>query len=59
MEQLGTWGDHVSLQAVCDFLGICITVVTSAALPAFKLQPERLHSQRVLYLSFWSEVRHP
>ena len=58
MGQFGTWGDHVTLQAVADTFGVRIAIMTSYQDSCVvEIQPQGpVHSQRVLYLSFWAEV---
>ena len=58
MQQFGTWGDHVTLQAVADTFGVRIAIMTSYRdSSVVEIQPQgQVKSQRVLYLSFWAEV---
>ena len=58
MQQFGTWGDHVTLQAVADAFGVRIAIMTSYQDGCVvEIQPHGLvKSQRILYLSFWAEV---
>ena len=58
MQQFGTWGDHVTLQAVADTFGVRIAIMTSYQDSCvIEIQPQgQIQSQRVLYLSFWAEV---
>ena len=58
MQQLGTWGDHVTLQAVADAFGVRIAIMTSYQDGCVvEIQPHsEVKSQRILYLSFWAEV---
>ena len=58
MQQFGTWGDHVTLQAVADTFGVRIAIMTSYQDSCvIEIQPQgQTQSQRVLYLSFWAEV---
>lgn len=57
MEQLGTWGDHVSLQAIADAFGLRINILTSYPdSPFIAISPATEKSHRCLYLSFWAEV---
>lgn len=58
MQQFGTWGDHVTLQAVADTFGVRIAIMTSYQDSCVvEIQPQgQIQSQRVLYLSFWAEV---
>lgn len=59
MQQFGTWGDHVTLQAVADTFGVHIAIMTSYQDSCVvEIKPQgQTHSQRVLYLSFWAEVK--
>ena len=58
MQQFGTWGDHVTLQAVADAFGVRIAIMTSYQDGCVvEIQPQgQVKSQRILYLSFWAEV---
>lgn len=58
MQQFGTWGDHVTLQAVADAFGVRIAILTSFQDGCVvEIQPQgQVKSQRILYLSFWAEV---
>ena len=58
MQQFGTWGDHVTLQAVADAFGVRIAIMTSYQDGCVvEIQPQgHVKSQRILYLSFWAEV---
>ncbi|KAL0020195.1 hypothetical protein WJX79_009352 [Trebouxia sp. C0005] len=60
MQQFGTWGDHVTLQAVADAFGVRIAIMTSYQDSCvIEIQPQgQIQSQRVLYLSFWAEVHY-
>ncbi|KAK9830552.1 hypothetical protein WJX72_012417 [[Myrmecia] bisecta] len=60
MARNGTWGDHVTLQAVADAYGVRINVMTSFEEACFiELKPlGPVRSQRVVYLSFWAEVHY-
>lgn len=60
MAKDGTWGDHITLQAAADVLGVRILIVSSyqeeciiEILPHLE-QP----SVKTLYLSFWHEVHY-
>lgn len=58
MEKEGEWGDHVTLQAAADVLGVRIYVLTSFRNESFiQVEPKERKSERCLYLSFWAEVR--
>eukprot|EP00210_Caulerpa_lentillifera_P000793 g768.t1 len=58
MEGEGEWGDHVTLQAAADVLGVRIYVLTSFRNESFiEVQPREQKSERCLYLSFWAEVQ--
>lgn len=58
MNQFGTWGDHVTLQAAADAFGVRIVIMTSYRDSCVvEIQPQgQVQSQRILYLSFWAEV---
>ncbi|KAL3161663.1 hypothetical protein ABBQ38_15492 [Trebouxia sp. C0009 RCD-2024] len=60
MQQFGTWGDHVTLQAVADAFGVRIAIMTSYQdACVVEIQPQgQVKSQRILYLSFWAEVHY-
>lgn len=60
MHQFGTWGDHVTLQAVADAFGVRIVVMTSYRDSCvIEIQPQsHMQSQRILHLSFWAEVHY-
>ncbi|KAL6781409.1 hypothetical protein ACKKBG_A11040 [Auxenochlorella protothecoides x Auxenochlorella symbiontica] len=60
MAQPQAWGDHVTLQAAADCLGLRIALVTSFPDTAFlEIAPRGgLRSSRVLWLSFWAEVHY-
>ena len=59
MHQFGTWGDHVTLQAVADAFGVRMVIMTSYRDSCVvEIQPQgQAQSQRILHLSFWAEVR--
>lgn len=60
MERSGTWGDHVTLKAAADVYGVRIIVLSSYdnhEASIIEVDPEIRFSRRVLYLSFWAEVR--
>lgn len=58
MEKEGEWGDHVTLQAAADVLGVRIYVLSSFKNESFiQVEPKERKSERCLYLSFWAEVR--
>lgn len=59
MARPACWGDHLTLKAVADSFGVCIYILTSYEDPIIRVQPARVRSQRVLWLSFWAEVRTP
>nr|XP_024361513.1 uncharacterized protein LOC112275388 isoform X2 [Physcomitrium patens] len=55
----GAWGDHVTLQAAADKYGVRINLVTSFEDRYFiEIKPAQQRSNRVLYLSFWSEYHY-
>lgn len=58
MHQFGTWGDHVTLQAVADAFGVRMVIMTSYRDSCVvEIQPQgQAQSQRILHLSFWAEV---
>eukprot|EP00933_Yihiella_yeosuensis_P073086 TRINITY_DN8165_c0_g2_i1.p1 TRINITY_DN8165_c0_g2~~TRINITY_DN8165_c0_g2_i1.p1 ORF type:complete len:190 (-),score=26.30 TRINITY_DN8165_c0_g2_i1:22-591(-) len=59
MAKDGTWGDHVTLQAVADALGVRIHVLTDHLSDAFiEVVPREQKSSKVLKLSFWAEVHY-
>lgn len=60
MEKSGTWGDHVTLKAAADVYGVRIIVLSSYdnhEASIIEVDPESRFTKRVLYLSFWAEVR--
>ncbi|KAK9789593.1 hypothetical protein WJX73_005231 [Symbiochloris irregularis] len=61
MERDGTWGDHVTLQAVADLYKLKIYVLTSFPGSDFiEIAPsdDQVSSARMLYVSFWAEVHY-
>ncbi|KAJ6806025.1 OTU domain-containing protein-like isoform X2 [Iris pallida] len=55
----GEWGDHVTLQAAADFYGVKIFVITSFKDTCYiEILPNKQRSERVIFLSFWSEVHY-
>ncbi|CAE8680158.1 unnamed protein product [Polarella glacialis] len=59
MAQSGSWGDHVTLQAAADALGVRIHVLTDHLTDAFiEVLPREQKSNKVLRLSFWAEVHY-
>lgn len=56
----GTWGDHVTLQAAADALGVGISLITSFEDAEFvEIEPRGgRSSSRVLWLSFWAEFHY-
>ncbi|PSC68966.1 OTU domain-containing protein isoform X1 [Micractinium conductrix] len=59
MEREATWGDHVTLQAAADCLGVRIYLLTSFPSSAFlEIQPRQQCSSRVLLLAFFAEVHY-
>lgn len=54
MQQLTTWGDHVTLQAAADAYGVRILVLTSwRDSEVVEVVPRQQQSEKMLYLSFW------
>lgn len=56
MQNLSTWGDHVTLQAAADAYGLRIMVLTSwRDSEVVEVVPRGVgcDSDRILYLSFW------
>lgn len=52
----GTWGDHVTLQAAADALGLRIHVLSDYLQEAYiEVLPELRKSTKVLQLCFWAE----
>mmetsp|Transcript_79766 Transcript_79766/g.222028 ORF Transcript_79766/g.222028 Transcript_79766/m.222028 type:complete len:180 (-) Transcript_79766:86-625(-) len=59
MERDGTWGDHVTLQAAADALGVKINVFTDYLTDGFiEVAPRELKAKKVLRLTFWHEVHY-
>ncbi|KAK9842213.1 hypothetical protein WJX81_000852 [Elliptochloris bilobata] len=60
MARDGTWGDHLTLQAVADRLGLRIVVLsTFEESPVIEIHPHGgARLDRVLHLSFWAEVHY-
>ena len=70
MSRLGTWGDHLTLQAAADAYGVRICLVTSFTEGAIiHICPTQLPQQAAygaqqrgdgpaLWLSFWAEVHY-
>ncbi|KIZ04258.1 hypothetical protein MNEG_3697 [Monoraphidium neglectum] len=62
MARLGTWGDHVTLQAAADAWGIKIFVITSflenCVIAIDPVQENPAFVARALHLSFWAEVHY-
>ncbi|CAM6098513.1 unnamed protein product [Calypogeia fissa] len=59
MAKSGEWGDHVTLQAAADSYGVKIWLITSFKDTSFiEILPDRILSNRVIYLSFWAEVHY-
>ncbi|CAL8470675.1 g10217 [Coccomyxa elongata] len=60
MAKSGTWGDHLTLQAIADRFGVKMYIVTSYREgDIIEINPNGpLRSERVLYLSFWAEVHY-
>lgn len=59
MRKSGEWGDHVTLQAAADKFGAKICLLTSFRDTCFvEIVPRNQAPQRVLWLSFWSEVHY-
>ena len=58
MRKDSTWGDHVVLQAVADYFGAEICVLSSfPEEPVLRITPASTKTERTLWLSFWAEVR--
>jgi OTU-like cysteine protease len=52
----GTWGDHVTLQAISNAYGVQICLVTTSESQVYiEVSPREASSSRVLWLSFWSQ----
>ncbi|XP_047955027.1 OVARIAN TUMOR DOMAIN-containing deubiquitinating enzyme 9-like isoform X2 [Salvia hispanica] len=60
MSKNGEWGDHLTLQAAADWLGIKIFVVTSYKDTCYiEILPQtEQKSDRTIFLSFWAEVHY-
>lgn len=59
MSKSGEWGDHVTLQAAADTYGVRILVITSFKDRCkIEILPKVQKSERVIFLSFWSEVHY-
>lgn len=59
MSKTGEWGDHVTLQAAADMLGVKIFVITSFKDTCYiEILPNDQKSKRVIFLSFWAEVHY-
>mmetsp|Transcript_119427 Transcript_119427/g.223288 ORF Transcript_119427/g.223288 Transcript_119427/m.223288 type:complete len:204 (-) Transcript_119427:101-712(-) len=59
MSRDGTWGDHVTLQAAADALGVGIHIITDHMTDAFiEVTPSEKKSSKVLTLCFWGEVHY-
>eukprot|EP00927_Polykrikos_kofoidii_P027407 TRINITY_DN24121_c0_g2_i1.p1 TRINITY_DN24121_c0_g2~~TRINITY_DN24121_c0_g2_i1.p1 ORF type:complete len:442 (-),score=89.17 TRINITY_DN24121_c0_g2_i1:68-1393(-) len=55
MTRRGTWGDHVTLQALADTYGMCVALVTGfEERCVLEVQPQRSNSDDVLWLSYVS-----
>ena len=53
------WGDHVTLQAAADGLGLRIVVVSSFERePLIEIEPAEKRSDRVLFVAFWHEIHY-
>ena len=59
MSRPGVWGDHVTLQAAANAYGVRICVVSSfLEQSVISIEPrEPAVMDRILWLSFWAEVR--
>lgn len=54
-----TWGDHVTLQAAADALGVRIHVISDYLKEAYiEVLPQEMKSQKVLNLCFWAEAHY-
>lgn len=59
MEKDGEWGDHVTLQASADALGVCIMLLSSFEhAPVIEIQPLKPTENRKLWLSFWASCHY-
>lgn len=53
------WGDHVTLQAAADGLGLRVVVVSSFERePFIEIEPAERRSGRILFVSFWAEIHY-
>lgn len=53
------WGDHVTLQAAADGLGLRVVVVSSFERePLIEIEPAQKRSARVLFVAFWHEIHY-
>ena len=53
------WGDHVTLQAAADGLGLRIVVVSSfESEPLIEIEPAEKRSARCLFVAFWHEIHY-
>lgn len=59
MSRDATWGDHLTLQAAADAYGMRLCVITSYEESyIIDIQPKKLKSRRVIWMSFWAEVHY-
>ncbi|BDA46742.1 probable OVARIAN TUMOR DOMAIN-containing deubiquitinating enzyme 10 at N-terminal half [Coccomyxa sp. Obi] len=59
MERSGTWGDELTLRAICDVYGIIINVVTSDQYNWFlRYMPKMLKHVKELFLTYISPVHY-
>lgn len=59
MSNAKEWGDHVTLQAAADGLGLRIVVVSSfESEPLIEIEPAEKRSARVLFIAFWHEIHY-
>ena len=59
MSNTKEWGDHVTLQAAADGLGLRVVVVSSFERePLIEIEPVEKRSARVLFLAFWHEIHY-
>ncbi|KAG1659377.1 hypothetical protein FOA52_007840 [Chlamydomonas sp. UWO 241] len=59
MAKESEWGDHVTLQAAADAFCLRIMVLTSYETEfVIKIEPLKVASERVLWVSFWAEVHY-
>ncbi|KAL5742954.1 hypothetical protein ACOSP7_029686 [Xanthoceras sorbifolium] len=55
----GEWGDHVTLQAAADLVGVKIIVITSFKDTGYiEILPDVQKSKGVICVSFWAEVHY-